>query len=66
MDPESCMKRIEEAVGSTDSEDFDEAVEDFQEWANKGGFVTDDLRERLWSACAKVLGKRNELVGGQE
>lgn len=53
MDPEVCIKRIEDLVGCSDPEDFRDAVDDYQGWRASSGWVTPELDNRLNAACDK-------------
>lgn len=66
MDPEACVKRIEDAVGGEESEDFWDAVDDYQTWRLAGGATTPELDGRVNAACVKQGRIDDETEDGEQ
>jgi len=62
MDPNACLKRIEDAVSDRDWEEFHDAHRDLEEWLDKGGFKPNLYSERMMALINQLAEFAQDLV----
>ncbi len=55
MDPEACLRRIEDAASDGDRDEMRDAAADLREWIEKGGFLPDGVDGERGQLAVRLL-----------